>query len=198
MRVCSRNALSKPYISHIEMPCSASMLVMLKRQLSWTMRSMIASAKELASPPSCSYHSSNFYWEQKIVEDFLRLQWSSSKISLCSKSVGLNRSHSSRIRTTGLVYLAMTFLQLRHHQVNKQIRKANIPDIEILLTSLHTKGTCHINFTTACCADNEKIPVFRYIFASGKPTNQFLVQLATGSIVNILRLLYSTSTSIPN
>ena len=50
------------------------------------------------------------YWEQKIVEDFLRLRWSSSKISLCSESVGFNRSHSSRIRTTGLAYLAITFL----------------------------------------------------------------------------------------
>lgn len=30
---------------------------------------MIASARGLASPPSCSYHSSNSYWEQKIVED---------------------------------------------------------------------------------------------------------------------------------
>ena len=48
------------------------------------MRSMIASARGLSSPPSWSYHSSNSYWEQKIVEDFLRLRWSSSKISLCS------------------------------------------------------------------------------------------------------------------
>ena len=49
---------------------------------------MIASARGLSSPPSWSYHSSNSYWEQKIVEDFLRLRWSSSKISLCSESVG--------------------------------------------------------------------------------------------------------------
>lgn len=42
--------------------------------------------------------------------DFLRLRWSSSKISLCSDSVGFNRSHSSKIRITGLAYLAITFL----------------------------------------------------------------------------------------
>ena len=33
----------------------------------------VASARGLSPPPSCSYHSSNTYWEQKIVEDFLRL-----------------------------------------------------------------------------------------------------------------------------
>lgn len=71
------------------------------------MRSMNASAGGLLLPPSWSYHSSNSYWEQKLVEDFLRFRWSSSKISLCSESVGFNRSHSSRIRTTGLAYLAM-------------------------------------------------------------------------------------------
>lgn len=29
--------------------------------------------------PSWSYHSLNSYWEQKMVEDFLRLRWSSNK-----------------------------------------------------------------------------------------------------------------------
>ena len=150
---------------------------------------MIASVRGLSSPPSWSYHSSNSYWEQKIVEDFLRLRWSSSKISLCSESVGFNRSHSSRIRTTGLAYLAMTFFVTAicpcHLRINKQIRKTDILGIEILLTSLHAKGTDHVSFTAACSTSDKKIPVFRYIFASGKSVYQILVQLTSGSIIDI-------------
>ena len=44
-------------------------------------------------------------------------------------------------------------------QINKQIRKTDILGIEILLTSLHTKGAGHVSFTTACSAGDKKIPV---------------------------------------
>ena len=44
------------------------------------------------------------------VDDFFRLLCRSSKISLCSVSVGFRRSHSSRISTKGLAYLAIVFL----------------------------------------------------------------------------------------
>ena len=39
-----------------------------------------------------------------MVDDFLRLLCKSSKISLCSDSVGFNKSHSSKIRRTGFAY----------------------------------------------------------------------------------------------
>ena len=57
--------------------------------------------------------------------------------------------------------------------------------IEILLTSLHTKGAGHVSFTTACSAGDKKIPVFRYIFASCKSVNKILVKLASGSVIDI-------------
>ncbi len=43
----------------------------------------------------------------------------------------------------------------------------------------------NVSLTAACSTGNKKIPVFRYILASGKPENQLLVQLAPGSIVDI-------------
>lgn len=77
-------------------------------------------------------------------------------------------------------------------QINKQIMKTDILGIEILLTSLHTKGAGHVSFTTACSAGNKKIPVFRDIFASGKSVNQIFVQLASGSIVDICKRYYNS------
>ena len=59
---------------------------------------MIASDKGLAAPPNWSYHSVRLYCEQNMVELLWHLLWSSSKISLCSLSVGFSRSHSSIIK----------------------------------------------------------------------------------------------------
>ena len=64
-------------------------------------------------------------------------------------------------------------------------KSGDIPGVVILLAGFHTKGTCHVCFTTACCTGNKKIPVFRYIFAGGKSVYQLLVQPASGSIVDI-------------
>ena len=110
MLVYSRKLLSKPYTSRIDTSFDGSMLWMLIIYTSCTIRSRIASVKGLDAPPSLSYHPSFWYCEQKIVEDFLRPLWSSSKISFCSLSFSFKRSYSSMIRRSGLAYLAMTFL----------------------------------------------------------------------------------------
>ena len=110
MLVYSRKLLSKPYTSRIDKSFDGAMLWMLIIYTSCTIRSRIASVKGLDAPPSLSYHPSFWYCEQKIVEDFLRLLWSSSKISFCSLSFSFKRSYSSMIRRSGLAYLAMTFL----------------------------------------------------------------------------------------
>ncbi len=47
-----------------------------------------------------------------------------------------------------------------HLQINKQIRKTDILGIEILLTSLHAKGTDHVSFTAACSTSDKKILLF--------------------------------------
>ena len=65
------------------------------------MRSRIASDRGLSSPPSWSYQPLESYWEQKMVDDFLRLLWRSSSISYCSDSVGFSRIHSSMISRIG-------------------------------------------------------------------------------------------------
>lgn len=64
-------------------------------------------------PKKWSYHSSDLYWKQKGIVDFLRFWLISLKRPLCSESIGFNRSHSSRIRTTGLAYLDIAFYSCR-------------------------------------------------------------------------------------
>lgn len=61
----------------------------------------------------------------------------------------------------------------------------NIPGVIILPADFHTKGTGHVCFTTDCCNGNEKILVFRYIFASRKSVYKIIVQLASGSMDDI-------------
>ena len=75
-------------------------------------------------------------------------------------------------------------------QINKQIRESDILGIEILLTSLHAKGTGHVCFTTACSTGDKKISVFRYIFASCKSVNEILVKLASGSVIDIYDICF--------
>ena len=47
--------------------------------------------------------------QQKIVEEFFRRAWSSSRMSCCSISVGFSRSHSSKIRSLGFAYFMSVF-----------------------------------------------------------------------------------------
>ena len=87
LKYYSLKVLSIPYISLIEMSLAESALSIFILYASCTMRSRIASANGLESPPSCSYHPSSLYWEQNMVEERFLLLCNSSKIDLHSFSV---------------------------------------------------------------------------------------------------------------
>lgn len=94
----SLKCLSNPKTSRMEMTLAGSMLSMLILYPSWTTRSKIAiaSAIGLALPPNCSYQPSILYWEQNMVEDFLR-QRCSLKDVLLLVSTGFQQRFSGLV-----------------------------------------------------------------------------------------------------
>ena len=163
--------------------------MMLILYASCLMRSRIASERGLSSPPSSSYQPLASHWEQKIVDDFLRLLWRSSRMSCCSDSVGFSRSHSSMISRTGLTYFPWTFLYVPSLRAISSSRsrfwKPDILCLVALLTCFHPERTGQISLSTSSSPGNKEIPVLCDIFTGCKPFNQGTVQLTPGSIVDI-------------
>ena len=110
-------------------------------------------------------------------------------MSVCSSGVGFINSHSSRIRRVGLEYLDNTFLYVPFSlAVLKSIRRSGslyILGVVVMLTCLHSKGTCHIAFSTACGSGDKDVAVICDIFTAGKSLYQFLIELSSRSVVYI-------------
>ena len=72
-----------------------------------------------------------------------------------------------------------------HSEIDQKVRETNIFGFVVLLAGFHTEGTGHVSLPTAGRAGDEDIAILRNIFASGKASDQFLVQLAAGSVIDI-------------
>ena len=102
-----------------------------------------------------------------------------------------------------------------HSEIDQKVRETNIFGFVVLLAGFHTEGTGHVGFTASSCSSNKDVPVFCNVFTGCQTINQCFVQFSPRMIINccnariwllkfslfrrlFLRLLYSTSTSIPN
>lgn len=122
--------------------------MMLILYASYLMQSGINSGRELSSPPSWSYQTLKSYWEQKMVDDYLRILWRNSRMSCYSYSVGFNRSHSSMISRNGLTHFPWVFLyvpSLRAISSSRSIsRQADIFRLVTLFAGSHPERTVQI------------------------------------------------------
>ena len=98
-----------PYTSLMDLSTDLSMYSMFILYESNDIRSMMASARVLSPSHIWLYQSLSSNWEQNMVDDFLRLLWITSSNNFASSSLSLYSSHSSMMRSVGLVYFCSAF-----------------------------------------------------------------------------------------
>lgn len=157
--------------------------------MSYLMRSRMASARGLSSPPSWTYHPLESSCKQKVEDNLLRLLCSSSKISCYSDSVGLRGSHSSMLSSVGFtlfsLHLFICSVIAGHLQFQKMLRETDVFGFKALFACFHAKGTSHISFAAVGRTCEKDIPMLRDILTDCKTLDQHPVQLAIGCIVDI-------------
>ena len=72
-----------------------------------------------------------------------------------------------------------------HLQFQEQIRKPYILRFVTLPACFHPERTCQIGLAAPGCACDKEIPVLCDVFTCCESLDQFSIQLASGSIVNV-------------